>query len=97
MRAIVAALAGIFLSLASTGCGPGSCIQSKGHPYNCVCSRRCQGTTADWSTSHCADSASEAQGLAQGACGNSCSPEATCATCSCTQGVGECLKVNSCR
>lgn len=76
-----------WITLALSGCG---CIEVTGQVYDCTCSRRCQGTSASWSTSPCATDTSGGVSTAEESCSKSCSPEAAC-TCTCSETIQQCV------
>jgi hypothetical protein len=79
----------LFAALAvalSAGCSRPGCYEEKtGENYTCTCPRRCNFQDSTYTTTvPCAASNSAAVTSALGNCGGSCTPSATCASCSCT-------------
>jgi len=89
-RLRLALLAALALTMASC-----ECLDETGHIYSCTCQRRCQGVTSTYSTTSSCTTGGATTG-AQSRCISSCSPEASCTSCSCTQGP-ECTIAHNCR
>lgn len=62
-----------------------------GQVNDCSCARRCQGTSAEWTTSLCADGNTAAVSGAERNCSASCSPEAAC-SCTCSETLKQCVE-----
>ena len=73
----------------------GECLDETGNTYTCTCTKRCQGATSTYSTGiSCTTGNPSAQ--ASSSCIRSCSPEASCTSCTCTKGP-ECTITHNCR
>ena len=84
--------AALTLSFVAAGC---ECLDETGNTYTCSCTKRCQGVTSTYTTG-IGCSTSNPSSSASASCVRSCSPEASCASCTCTKGP-ECTITHTCR
>jgi hypothetical protein len=88
-RVVVAALA---MALGSGCTRPGCYEETVGEIYECTCTRRCNGVNDSYSRAvGCQSTRTAAASSAQSNCGNSCTPSAVCASCTCESTGEECL------